>query len=265
MMDDTLKSIVQSAKYYYDNYSCQYAERVLLPLRHFKPTIWATTQTGPGRMDRIFFGLLKNGGTSRKEIANLLGVDEDEFIFSHLDELVRAGYVVFTDSKYQLTQEGQNFEDGHAKEDYLEKMEFSFIWGDMSQKIEIGLESIVTAKQKDVRRKLNHLKSTNEDTLLSALVPHFNEDIKSRENGLVFYDVDSSGRQFPHERVYAEYLAVFYESSSEDSNDLLVELRMYDNIDKNFNPCSKNLIQTANEEEYWQKQFEEIFEEYCKN
>lgn len=258
-MDDQLKKLVQSARdFHRPGHVCHFASRVLVPLWRFKPEVWATTSAGPQQLDAIFFGLLENGVTSRKDIAARLGVDEDEFVFTHLDELVCKGYVADEGGSYKLTAEGGDFASGKTQEERLEKIQFPFVWGDMSKQVEP--ESAVAGKG-TTGHKLKHGPYPPDDDLISVLAKQFNEDAESRERGLVFYDADypTAARRFHYDKIYAEYTALFY-APQESGGDLVVDLRVYDKDDDlHFRLC-EDLSRNANEDEHWHKQFADIYD-----
>lgn len=258
-MDDQLTKLVRSARdFHHPGHVCQIATRVLVPLWRFKPDVWATTNAGPQQLDTIFFGLLENGVTSRKDIAARLGVDEDEFVFAHLDELVRKGYVADEGGSYKLTAEGGDFASGKTQEERLEKIQFPFVWGDMSKQVEP--ESAVAGKG-TTGHKLKHGPYPPDDDLISVLAKQFNEDAESRERGLVFYDADypTAARRFHYDKIHAEYTALFY-APQQSHDELIVDLRVYDKDDDlHFRLC-EDLSRNANEDEHWHKQFADIYD-----
>jgi len=261
-MDDEMKKLLQAAENIYSpGHVCAHVERVFLPMWRFRPLVWAITHAGPQQLDIIFLGLLRNGVTSRKEIANRLGTDKDEFVFSHLDALVREGYVEFSGEVYQITPKGEDFESGKIEEERIEKNVFPFIWGSMSDKIE---SNDIVRNPKGT--KLNYAYPPDEDVLLGELVECFNNHPDSLENNLIFYSVDDSHgkRGFPYDRVYAEAAALFYKSKK-DRDDFFVDLRVPDENDILRYRLCKELKVKANEEEYWREQFEKIYERKCKS
>lgn len=260
-MDDQLKQLVHSAQdFRRPGHICQVAARVLVPLWHFKKAeVWATKDAGPQQLDKIFLGLLHNGIASRKEIAARLGVDEDEFIFAHLDELVRAGYVADNGDACTLTPQGEGFFRGQVKEERMEKVSFPFVWGDMSGRIEP--ESIVAGKSAK-GRKLKHNAYPPDDDLISALAEYFNKDADSRERKLTFYDAayPAASRRFYRDKTYAEYVALFY-APAQGSGDLITDLRVYDKNEESYSHfrLCEELSDNA-KEDHWRKQFAEIYE-----
>ena len=196
--------------------------------------------------------MLENGVNSREEIAARLGVDKDEFVFSHLDELVREGYVADDGGIYALAPMGADFLHGKIREDRLEKIQFPFVWGDMSQQAE---PASIIAKKPAAAHKLSHKGGPPDDDIASALAKCFNEDAQSRKHGRVFYDADTPTVT----QRYGEYTALFY-APQESGGDLVVDLRVYDKDDDwHFRLC-EDLSRNANEEEHWRKQFADIYD-----
>ena len=253
-MDEQLKKLVESARHFRSpDYICQFAARMLVPLRRFKYNVWAQTNVGPLQLDRIFLGLLENDITSRKGIAARLGINEDEFIFSHLDELVHRGYVADDGNSYSLTPIGEGFLRGNIRERRMEKKTFSFVWGNMSQRVEPkGIVADKSAKGK----KLTLDSSLNDDDMIDTLAKCFNKDENSVKHKLVFYDAE-----FIHATlVHAEYVALFY--APKKGGEPIVDLRIPDKDDKNnFRPC-EDISDKANNEKHWREQFGKIWQNH---
>ena len=250
MIDSSLKGLVRDARYFHPGMECRHAEWVLLPYRSVKTWILAMGKFGPQRMDEIFLGLLQHGVNTRKEIARRLGVDEGEFIFTHLDVLLRNGYVVENRGVCALTERGESFASGNHYEERLQKMGYEFCWGDMSAQIETDVQ---IARKLDAY-KLRHRKHLDEADLTDKLIAHFNAE--NRENDMVFYDIASTeGRRFYDKENHAKYAALFYVPKEGDNGLSRVDLRIRN---EKFDLCA-TLSQAANEEEYWRDQFEKIY------
>jgi len=251
MTDSALKSLVQDARYIHPGMECRHAEWVLLPYRSVTTSILVMGKFGPQRMDEIFLGLLQHGVNTRKEIARRLGVDEGEFIFTHMDVLIRSGYVVEHQDVCALTEQGESFVSGNHYEERLQKMGYEFCWGDMSAQIETDVQ---IARKSDAY-KLRHQKRLDEDDLTDKLIAHFNAE--NRENGMVFYDIASpeGGRRFYDKKKHAKYAALFYAPKDGGRNLGRVDLRVRS---EKFDLCVA-LSQAANEEECWREQFEKIY------
>lgn len=251
MTDSALKDLEQDARYIHSGMECRHAEWVLLPYRTVTASILAMGKFGPQRMDEIFLGLLQNGVNTRKEIAKRLGVDEDEFIFTHLDVLIRSGYAVENQEICALTEQGKSFASGDHHEERLQKIRYEFCWGDMTAQIETNVQIV---KKLDAY-KLWHQQHLDENNLLDKLIAHFNAE--NRENDLVFYDIASpeGGRRFYDKEKYAKYAALFYVPKESDNSLGRVDLRVRN---EKFDLCAA-LSRAANEEEYWRNQFEKIY------
>lgn len=251
MTDSALKGLVQDARYIHPGMECRHAEWVLLPYRSVTTSILAMGKFGPQRMDEIFLGLLQHGVNTRKEIAKRLGVDEDEFIFTHFDVLIRNGYVVENQDVCALTEQGESFVSGDHYEDRLQKISYEFCWGDVTAQIETNVQ---IAGKLDAY-KLRHQEHLDEDDLTDKLIAHFNAE--NRENDMVFYDIASTEgkRRFYDKEKHAKYAALFY-GPKEGGNSLgRVDLRIRN---EKFDLCTA-LSRAANEEEYWREQFEKIY------
>jgi len=254
MTNGELKKLVQDTRHFHSGMECRHAEWVLLPFRSFTTSVLAMGQFGPQVLDEIFLGLLQNGANTRKEIAMRLGVDEGEFIFIHLDLLIRGGYVVENQGVCTLTEQGKSFASGDYREDRLQKTRYRFFWGDMTAQI----EDIQIAK-KSSAHELEHQQYPAEDDLVDKLITRFNAEKENRENGIIFYDIASpeGGRRFYSKKVYAKYAALFY-VSKESENDLCrVDLRVQNKRSHKFDFC-EDLSRAANEED-WRDQFEKIY------
>ncbi|MDD9799406.1 MAG: hypothetical protein OXU29_02915 [Gammaproteobacteria bacterium] len=257
MTDSELKKLAQDANHFYSGMKCCYAEWVLLPFRSVTTSILAMGKFGPQMLDEIFLGLLQNGANTRKKIAARLGVDEDEFIFTHLDLLIRGGYVVENQGVCALTEQGKSFVSGDYREERLQKIDkYKFYWGDMTAQIEADVR---IARKLDAR-ELKHRQYLAEDDITDKLITHFNAE--NRENGVVFYDIafPEGGRRFHVKKRYAKYAALFYVSKENGNGLCRVDLRMRNKGDSEFRPC-KELSRAANEEGYWREQFEKIYAE----
>lgn len=251
MTDSALKGLVQDARHIHSGMECRHAEWVLLPYRSITTSILTMGKFGPQRMDEIFLGLLQHGVNTRKEIAKRLGVDEGEFIFTHLDVLLRNGYVVENQGVYTLTEQGESFASGGHYEERLQKISYEFCWGDMTAQIETNVQ---IAKKLDAYQ-LRHQKLIDEYDLTDKLIAHFN--VENRENDMIFYDIASPerGRRFYDRENHAKYAALFYASKESGSNLGRVDLRIRN---EKFDLCAA-LSRAANEEEYWREQFEKIY------
>ena len=268
-MTDDMGRLAQAVKHAYSGVECQFAKQIWLPFRRFeKIGVWATTNAGPDRLDKIFFGLLKNGVNTRKEIASRLGADRDSFVLAHLDILVREGYVRESGEEYEIAERGREFMRGDWTEERLEKEEFSCCWNDIAMRIEPAAKF---SSPKD-GHKIEHAEYPGEDELLNALAAHFNAG--RRKQGRVFYDVDDAskpGGRIKHEEVHAEYAGLFYVSRDKGDDDgWRVDLRFRDSRIRGGEmigkfPLCEALGKTANENEFWRAQFKKIYDEESKS
>ena len=192
---DDMGRLAQAVKHAYSGVECQFAKQIWLPFRRFeKIGVWATTNAGPDRLDKIFFGLLKNGVNTRKEIASRLGADRDSFVLAHLDILVREGYVRESGEEYEIAERGREFMRG----DWTGWKRRNFPAVGTTLRIEPAAKF---SSPKD-GHKIEHAEYPGEDELLNALAAHFNAG--RRKQGRVFYDVDDAskpGGRIKHEEV----------------------------------------------------------------
>lgn len=265
-MTQDLQKLRHSVKHVYVGMECVLAEWVALPVWRMTTDVWATEKTGPRQLDDIFFGLLQNGVNTREEIARRLGVDQDEFVLTHLDILVREGYVSHEQGVYDIAEKGRLFVRRDFLEDGLKKEKFSFNWCEAGAHI-IGPDIQVVSDSKD-GRKIKH-GTYAEDKLLDALPEHFNAS--KREENVVFYDIDSSARGHPFfkkERVYAEYAALFY-TPVQGEDEWCVDLRVRnldvrDDFGEREFPKHEELTRIVNKEEDWRNKFGKIYAEFRK-
>ena len=265
MTDDALTKLKQSTMNIHPDMICRGAVWVLLPFSKFTVTVWGTTETGPDKMDKIFFQLLRHGVNTRIAIASRLGVDEDEFIFTHLDIMVREGYVFLNSDKYGLTQKGEQFCGGDFKEERLQKHEkFRFVWNDVGNRVEdIGSENNAF-RSKKIGRKIKHADLPPQDELVEILKKHFNQ-VMTKEK-VAFYNIDSSGQGeafHTRSKLYQQFAALFYapKQGQDGVNDRWhLDLRVYSDEDAKFILCN-DIIKKVNKDEYWREQFEEIYKE----
>lgn len=258
--DDDLQKLKERSQNFHDGKELLFLKRILLPFHSFKLSVLARKRTGPEELDDIFFNLIQNKINTREQIAKRLGVDEDEFIFNHLDALIHAGYVsIEKENTYNITEQGRHFISGEFKEERFEKISFEFIWGNMMNRIETDVTIIENSKEDQYSRthdKIKHSELPVNDALLTPLAKHFNK-VKYKD-GIVFYDIDISKR-IKYLRNYAEYVALFYTSQSGGDN-LRIDLRVRDKDDSSqFSPCEE-LSEKIKNEEYWYKKFKGIHE-----
>ena len=259
-MNEELKELVKHAKNFYPGYECTYAVRVALPLWQFTPMVWIMNHQGPAQLDKIFFALIKNGIVTRQNIASRLGVDKDEFVLSHLDALVREGYIDADGDVYSLAQKGMGFVSGAIKEERLEKENCTFVWDDMSETMTIAKDTVkrkTLTIQKELR--LNHRPYPTNDDLLLEMAKCFNQDAKLQKLDSVFYDVAQVAGHYAFyaKKYYDEYIAVFF---AKPDGELRVDLRVRNkDAVENFELCGE-LRDKANEIPHWCEEFKRIYE-----
>lgn len=233
---------------------------VLLPFHSFNLSVLATKRSGPNELDKIFFDLIQNKINTRKQIAHRLGVDEDEFIFNHLDILMQAGYVSNEkENIYSITEQGQHFVSGKFEEERFEKISFKFIWGEIMNRVEADVKIIKKPKKSQYSRTHDKIENGERpviDEILTPLAEHFNK--VKREDGIVFYDIDFS-EKIEYFLVYAEYVALFYTPQSDEDN-LHIDLRVRDKDDSSQFSLCRELTDKINKEEYWYELFKGIHE-----
>lgn len=232
-----------------------------LPMYKYAAHVWAAHQSGPRQLDQIFFELLQNGVTTRSQLAECLGIDDNSFIFAHLDILAREGYVAETENRYTMTEQGKNFVDGKFLEESFRSKKFTFHWNEVQ-------ESVVPKPNKTGKRSdgkepvkwVKHQGGLNQEKLLSVLAESFNKEKQSQS--LEYHSIDDSerGGLIQSKKIWAEYVAVFYDSTSNASGDWKVELRKKDG-DGELDLCS-GLTEAANDHDKpWRNQFEKHLQE----
>ena len=230
-----------------------------LPVYKYEVDLLASGQTGPRDLDKVFFGLIQNGVASREEMSERLGIEQDSFVFAHLDILEREGYVVEKDGRYELSKLGKEFKRGdYLEESLLRKEKFTFFWDEVSEH-ETGDPG--NAKiQKDGKEKvkrLSHQGGLGRDQLVMKVADSFNQEELQKQgknySPLEFYSIERWGVWKRH----AKYAAIFYKSRT-DSDDWEVELREM-NHDNELELC-RDLTETANAPKPWREQFCDILE-----
>ncbi len=228
---------------------------VLLPVYQCNIHVWATEPTGPRDLDKIFFELLQIGVTTRGQMADCLGVDDDSFVFTHLDILVRDGYVSEKENLYALTDHGNQFIDGKFMEDSFSPEEFSFFWDVMKH------SAVEKPRNSNNQGKKIEDKAVLDDRELLSILPQiFNK--KNRAKSLEFYSINESerGGKIYHKKMWAEYIAIFEQSKSTMDDGWQVELREIDAKGRKI--LCRDLTEIANDRtKQWWQHFETYFQE----
>lgn len=227
-----------------------------LPMYKYAAHVWAAHQSGPRQLDQIFFELLQNGVTTRSQLAECLGIDDNSFIFAHLDILVREGYVEEAENRYAMTEHGKKFVDGAFMEESFCSEKFTFHWNEVQ-------ESVVpkpnkTAKQSDGKgpvKWVKHQGGLAREKLLSVLAESFNH--ANRSKSMEYHSIDDSDRGgfINSKETNAEYIAIFYESTPNTSGIWRVDLRK---VEGDGEPVlCRDLTEAANDHDRpWRSQFE---------
>ena len=266
MTNTELQKLARDTEDFHPGMKCHFAEAVFLPYREYTPDVWAIEKTGPRQMDKIFFGLLENGVDTQEKIAKQLGVEENEFILTHLDILIHDGYVAESANSdiLTLTEQGLSFDSGKFQEKGLKKIKkFRFIWDDMTACIKPDIK--FTKRQANYLKTVKHGEDPDEDDIMPILAEHFNKK-RGEVEKVTFYNVanpDVGQRRFPYRKKYAEYAALFYVSKKEQNDLCRIDLRIQ-NDSGEFDPC-KDLSDMASEKNSsWYKKFEKIYTEAVK-
>ncbi|MDD9884434.1 MAG: helix-turn-helix domain-containing protein [Gammaproteobacteria bacterium] len=198
---------------------------IRLPVYQYTAPVWAANKSGPQELDQILFELLKNGIATRRQLAKCLGIDDDSFIFTHLDILVREGYVAETDNRYAMTEHGEKFVDGAFMEESFRAVKFTFYWDEIR-------ETVVSKPNKMSKRSggkepvkwIKHHGGLNQEELPSVVAESFNKE--KRSQSLEYHSINNSERGgfIKSKEICAEYVAVFYELPS-NAGAWQVELR----------------------------------------
>lgn len=220
MKKGILEELLEDVKYiHHPNKKGRYIREISLPFRRITTDVWVTETVGPGELDRIFFRLIQSKVNTREELAKYLGVDEDEFIFEHLEILIRDEYIKENAGKYSLTESGQGFYDGSVEETKHQKCEYKFIWSDIGNCIEDEDGFTNLSEKSSFPIEHGHIDPPSQDDLLEDLPEHYNNH---NEDGLIFYDITSS---FHQERRSKPYVALLY-INEKDENDWRIDLRV---------------------------------------
>jgi len=230
-----------------------------LPVYRYTAPVWAASKSGPRQLDQVFFELLQNGVATRRKLTECLGVDDDSFIFAHLDILVREGYVAEVENGYVMTEHGKKFVGGEFLEESFRSEKFTFYWDEVQ-------ESVVPepnkpggrGKGKEQARWIKHRGGLAREKLLSVLAESFNQANQSKS--MEYHSINDSDRGgfIKSKKINAEYIAIFYESAPNTSGAWRVELRKVEGDDESV--LCRDLTEAVNaHDKPWRSQFEKHF------
>ena len=84
---------------------------IQFPCWKYEANILYSPTPTPETLDKTFIELIKSGIDTRAELAEVLGIEENEFIFKHLCALVNSGFVEYIgEGVYRLTERGNYFD-----------------------------------------------------------------------------------------------------------------------------------------------------------